>query len=728
MLGRQTNMGINRCGKKPRQESTSMTDTARKPNRLIHETSPYLKQHAYNPVDWFPWGDEALHTAKRLDWPIFLSIGYSACHWCHVMEHESFEDPEVAKILSAHFISIKVDREERPDLDQIYMTAVQILTRHGGWPMSVFLTPDLQPFYGGTYFPPDDRHGMPSFKRLLLALADAWKNRRTDIAANATQITAGIQEAMQLEVPTGLLTAELLRRGAQMLERAFDPRFGGFGQAPKFPHPMELRLLLRIAHRLKDDSALEMATKTLDHMALGGMYDQLGGGFHRYSTDERWLVPHFEKMLYDNALLSLAYLEAYQVTNKEYYREIVDETLAYVLREMTGSSGAFFSTQDADSEGVEGKFFVWTMKEIEEAMDAGRQKCLPHRDDAKLFCSVYDVTDAGNWEEHNILHLSRPLEIEAKMQELSAEELKACLKRCKEQLLAVRNRRIWPGRDEKILTSWNALMIASFAKAAQVLEKSEYAQAAVRAADFLLTTMRRPDGRLYRTTLAGSTPKLNAYLDDYAYLIDALVTLYETTFEPRWIEAALSLTRVMIEQFWDEAAGGFFYTGKDHEALIARTKDPHDNATPSGNSMAVCALLRLAALTGDADLLEKAKRTLHLFSGLMAGSPMAAGQMLIALDFQLGPVQEIAVVGEAANPEVIAVLRQLRRQFRPHQVVAWKAGNDSAAAEIVPLLKNRAALGAVTTYVCENFTCQAPIIGAKAFSEWASELEAPARD
>jgi len=413
-------------------------------------------------------------------------------------------------------------------------------------------------------------------------------------------------------------------------------------------------------------------------------------------------------MLYDNALLSLAYLEAYQVTNNDFYREIAEQTLAYVLREMTGKEGAFFSTQDADSEGVEGKFFVWTMQEVEAILG---------RDDANLFCAVYDVSGAGNWEGHNILHLARNLNVEAKMQALPVEALKARLKTCKAKLLEVRGKRIWPARDEKILTSWNALMIASFAKAAQILEKPEYVEAAGRAADFLLTTMRRPDGRLHRTTLAGSAPKLNAYHDDYAYLIDALVTLYETTFEPRWIEAALSLTKVMIEQFWDGAEGGFFYTGKAHEALIARTKDPHDNATPSGNSMAVCALLRLAKLTGDAELLEKATRTLHLFSGLMARSPMAAGQMLIALDFELGPVKEIAVVGDAANPEVVEVLRQLRRPFRPHQVVAWQAGSAPAAADWLPLLKGRAALGAVTTYVCENFTCQAPIVGAKAFGE-----------
>ena len=695
-----------------------MTDTARKPNRLIHETSPYLKQHAHNPVDWFAWDEEALAKAKQLDRPIFLSIGYSACHWCHVMEHESFEDPEVGRILGEHFISIKVDREERPDLDQIYMTAVQLLTQRGGWPMSMFLTPDLEPFYGGTYFPPADRYGMPAFKKLLLALADAWKNRRADIASSAAQITAGIQEAMRLEPPSptgrgtgagtdGPLGPELLRGAGKPLQHTFDPRFGGFGQAPKFPHPMELRLLLRIARRFDDDSALGMVRTTLDQMAMGGLYDQLGGGFHRYSTDERWLVPHFEKMLYDNALLTVAFLEAYQVTGNDFYRATVEETLAYVLREMTSQDGAFYSTQDADSEGVEGKFFVWTLQEIETLLSP---------DDAKLFSSIYDLTPQGNWEGHNILHLSRGLDVEAKMLSAPIDGLKARLQRCKEKLFEARSKRIWPGRDEKILTSWNALMIAAFAKAAQVLERPAYAHAASRAADFLLTTMRRKDGRLFRTTFAGMAPKLNGYLEDYAYLVDALVTLYETTFEPRWIASATALSKIMIEQFWDDAEGGFFYTGKDHESLIARSKDPHDNATPSGNSMAVTGLLRLAKLTGDADLFDKAHRTLELFRALMARSPTAAGQMLNALDFYLGPVQEIAIVGAAANQEVIEVLHYLRRPFRPHQVIAWKPTSDTPREleELLPLLKDRAALGEVTTYVCENFTCRAPIVGAKA--------------
>jgi len=678
-------------------------------NRLIHESSPYLKQHAHNPVDWHPWGDEALAKAKSLDRPIFLSIGYSACHWCHVMEHDSFEDPDVGKILSDYFISIKVDREERPDLDQIYMTAVQLLTQHGGWPMSVFLTPKLEPFYGGTYFPPVDRYGMPSFKKLITALANAWQTRRAEIDANAGNIAAAVRDSMQL-APSGsqgfaALSPGLLQNAGRLLDRAFDPRFGGFGQAPKFPHPTELRLLLRIAHRFNDDNALAIVRTTLDHMAMGGIYDHLGGGFHRYSTDQYWLVPHFEKMLYDNALLSMTYLEAFQATNNETYREVAEETLAYVMREMTSPLGAFFSTQDADSEGIEGKFFVWTRGQIEQLLGP---------DDAKLFADVYDVTPQGNWEHHNILHLSRGLDVEAKMLSMPLGDLKARLARCKQTLFDARSTRIWPGRDEKILTSWNAMMIASFAKAAQVLDNPEYARAASRAAVFVLTKMRRDDRQLYRTaSVAGSTAtaKLNAYLEDYAYLIDALVTLYEATFESHWIESAQSLAQVMIEQFWDDADGGFFYTGKDHETLIARNKDPHDNATPSGNAMAVTGLLRLAKLTGDADLFDKAERTLHLFRGLMERSPMAAGQMLSAFDFYIGPVKEIAVVGSATQPEVIDALKLLRRPFRPHQVIAWKSDSDDGP---LPLLKGRPAQGAVTTYICENFVCQSPIVSGDA--------------
>jgi uncharacterized protein YyaL (SSP411 family) len=682
----------------------------RSTNHLVHETSPYLKQHAYNPVDWYPWGAEALERARKLDRPIFLSIGYSACHWCHVMEHESFEDPEVAKILNENFVSIKVDREERPDLDQIYMNAVQMMTGQGGWPMSMFLTPDLQPFYGGTYFPPDDRYGRPSFKRLLLALVDAWKSRRPEITQQAGQITEHLRSAGGLP-PAGTardLTStgeDLLRHAVSALARAFDSRYGGFGSAPKFPHAMELRLLLRAWRRFGSEDALHMTRLTLDRMAMGGMYDHLGGGFHRYSTDQRWLVPHFEKMLYDNALLSLAYLEAFQATGHGFYREVVEETLDYVLREMTSPEGPFYSTQDADSEGVEGEFYVWSAAEIESIL--GKEL-------ADLFDEVYDVTPSGNWEGHNILNQAKTSDQYARLRKIPEPELRASLAETKKKLLDVRNRRVWPGRDEKALTAWNGLMIDALAQAAMVLEKPAYREAACRAADCILTRMRGSDGRLLRTYMAGSEPKLNAYLEDYAFLLNALVSLYEADHAPRWIESALSLTDVMIEQFWDSADGGFFFTGRDHEMLIARNKDPHDSSIPSGNSMAVTGLLRLAELTGRKGLHDKAEKTLQLFHGLMAELPSAAGQMLIALDFYLGPVEEFAVLGDPENKETRRVMRAIHGRFRPDKVVAVKSSEDGSVDALIPLLAGKKSLGSVTTYVCKNFTCQEPLVGAEA--------------
>jgi uncharacterized protein YyaL (SSP411 family) len=686
-----------------------MNQTSSHANRLVHETSPYLRQHAHNPVDWYPWGPEALERARQLDRPIFLSIGYSACHWCHVMEHESFEDPEIAEILNSHFVSVKVDREERPDLDQIYMSFVQGYTGHGGWPMTVFLTPDMKPFYGGTYFPPDDRYGgrPPSFRRLLLALVEAWQNRREELLQSADQITEQLQAAPNLAASDDL-GADLIRNSAPLLGRAFDRRHGGFGSAPKFPHPMELRLLLRVWKRFDDADALDMVRLTLDRMARGGIYDHLGGGFHRYSTDAQWLVPHFEKMLYDNALLSVAYLEAFQATGEPFYREVVEETLGYVLREMTSPEGPFYSTQDADSEKEEGKFFVWSAREVEEVL--GKEL-------ADTFTYVYDVTPEGNWEGHNILHRTKTDEQDARLLHLSVPELRQRLADARRKLFEVRGKRVWPGRDEKVLTSWNGLMIAAFAQAAQALDNPAYAQAAARAADFILRHMRAPDGRLLRTYSAGSPAKLNAYLEDYAYLLDGLVSLYEATFDPRWVRDARGLARVMVEQFWDPAQGGFYFTGKGHERLIARHKDLEDNATPSGNAMAVTALLRLAKLTGQAELQEKAVQTLRLCRGLMADHPMAAGQMLLALDFSLGPVQEFAVVGDPAAEETRRVLRAIRSGFRPHRVVALKPAAGTADEEAVPLLAGKAAAGPVTTYICQDFACQAPLVGAEAVEE-----------
>ncbi|MBM4067434.1 MAG: thioredoxin domain-containing protein [Planctomycetes bacterium] len=680
-------------------------------NHLANESSLYLRQHASNPVDWYPWGEEALARARELDRPIFLSIGYSACHWCHVREHESFEDPETAAILNEHFVSIKVDREERPDLDQIYMSAVQLLTRQGGWPMSMFLTPDLRPFFGGTYFPPDDRYGRPSFRRVLLHVARLWSEQREAIEQQAGQLTEGVQETMRLDSGPGELSEAALGHAAAVLRRSFDSVHGGFGSAPKFPHALELRLLLRVAQRYQDDYARAMARFTLEHMARGGMYDHLGGGFHRYSTDERWLVPHFEKMLYDNALLTPAYVEAYQATGDPFFHTVVEETLAYVLREMTSPEGPFYSTQDADSEGVEGKFFVWSSAEVEQVLG---------KDDAEFFASVYDVTPDGNWEERNILHRGRSDEQEAKLLRVPIKELRERLQRCRAKLLETRHRRIWPARDEKILTSWNALMIAAFAQGYQVLERPEYLSAAQRAAGFLLSRMRRPDGRLWRTCTAGLEPRFNAYLEDYAFLIDALVTLYEADFDAVWIEMAAGLADVMIDQFWDDADGGFFYTAREHEKLITRAKDPHDGSIPSGNSMAVTALLRLAKLTGRRDLHDRAEKTLQLFAGVLSQSH-AAAQMLIALDLYLGPVQEIAVVGNAPD-EVAEALRLLRQRFAPRRVLAYKpAATLSSVEKTIPLLAGKQALGDVTTYICRDFTCQAPLIGLAALRNWASQ-------
>jgi uncharacterized protein YyaL (SSP411 family) len=685
-------------------------------NRLAHETSPYLRQHAHNPVDWFPWGPEALARARELDRPIFLSVGYSACHWCHVMEHESFEDEDVARLLNEHFVSIKVDREERPDLDQIYMASVQILTGQGGWPMSVFLTPGLQPFTGGTYFPPEDSYGRPGFKRLLRTVGEWWQTRREDVDRAGADLTEHLQQLGRLQPAQGELGPHILRTAVAALASAFDPRHGGFGSAPKFPHPMDLRVLLRAWERFGDTDALNMARVTLDNMARGGIYDHLGGGFARYSTDQRWLVPHFEKMLYDNALLIPCYLEAFQATGESWYREVVEEIAGWVLQEMTSPQGPFYSTLDADSEGEEGKFYVWTQLEIQQILGL---------EEARLFSDVYGVEADGNWEHgENILHRIKTFAQYARLAGIQEFDLRARLDHSRRTLFEVRSRRVWPGRDEKALTSWNALMIGALASAGAVLEKSEYVNASSRAADFILTKMRTPDGRLLRTWSAGSPPKLNAYLDDYAYLVDALVSLYEATFEPRWVEAAVELAQVMVEQFWDAGEDSFYYTGRDHEQLIARVKDTHDNATPSGNAVAVTGLLRLVKLIGRSDLLEKAEATLRSHRGLLASHPLAAGQMLMALDFSLGPVQEVAIVGDLDKADTQQVVRAARRGFHSRRVVALKpaTGPSQRLENSIPLLAGKLGQGLVTTYICQDFACQAPLVGPDAAEE---ALKAP---
>ncbi|HVW00863.1 MAG TPA: thioredoxin domain-containing protein [Planctomycetaceae bacterium] len=683
----------------------------KEPNRLANETSPYLLQHAWNPVDWHPWGEEALRLAREQDKPIFLSIGYSACHWCHVMEHESFEDPEIAKLMNDWFVCIKVDREERPDLDQIYMTAVQLITGRGGWPMSVFLTPELQPFFGGTYWPPRQRMGMPGFRDILEHMHNVWQTRRADALEAGRNLVQAIAD--HSSVPEGAVApdADLLRRAAQQLKQSADRVHGGFGRAPKFPHPMDLRVLLRAWRRFQDDDALAVARLTLDKMAAGGIYDQLGGGFHRYSTDEVWLAPHFEKMLYDNALLTPVYVEAWQATQDPEYARIARETCDYVLREMTQPEGGFFSTQDADSEGEEGRFFVWSEAEVLEHLGA---------DDARVFAYCYDVTPAGNWEGHNILRRTRTSEQASKVLGIDINQLEATLARARQKLFSVRSQRVWPGRDDKVLVGWNGLMIAALSQAAEVLDEPRYRDAARSAAEFILTKMRQPDGALLHAYKDGRA-RFNAYLDDYACLIDGLTELYQATFEARWLEAAVELADAMLARFHDPDGGGFYYTTHDHETLIARPKDLQDNATPSGNSMAAYALLRLGTLCSRNDFQDVAVETLQLIAPLAARYATAAGQALLAVDFLVGPAIEVAVVDGNNLDENAEVLRILRQPFRPNQVLARRFSGDSdesLSPALQPLLKGRIARdGATTVYICRQGTCGLPIRGPAALKQ-----------
>lgn len=677
------------------------------PNHLADQSSPYLLQHANNPVDWYPWGPEAIERARREDKPIFLSIGYSACHWCHVMEHESFEDAELARLMNEHFVCIKVDREERPDLDQIYMTAIQLLTQRGGWPMSVFLTPGLEPFYGGTYWPPTARQGMPGFDQVLRAVADAWRRRREEVVEQAGSLAAHVRELGQGAAGTGELTPQLLGSAAEAMARNFDAVHGGFGHAPKFPQSADLRLLLRVWRRQPRESLLHAVTHTLDRMAAGGIHDQLGGGFHRYSVDERWLVPHFEKMLYDNAQLALVYLEAFLATGRADYAQVTRQTCDYVLREMTDPAGGFYSTQDADSEGVEGKFFVWAPREVSEVLGA---------EAARTFCYVYDVTEEGNFEHHNILHLAKSVDSCAQVLRRAPDELAAELAAGRAKLLGVRQRRVKPGRDDKVLVAWNGLMIDALAQAAGALDEPRYLAAAERAARFLLAGLRRPDGRLLHTWRHG-VAKQDAFLDDYAALAGALVSLYEATFDERWIDAATALADEMLARFRDRERGGFFFTADDHESLIARQKDLQDNATPCGNSLAATALLRLARLTGRDDYRAAAEEAMRAVLPIAERAPLAAAQMLIALDFYLGPTPELVLLADPESAEGAALLRAIRRRYWPNRALALRPASRppqyaSTALEALFAGKQPVAHGP-TLFVCERFACQAPVSGAE---------------
>ncbi len=726
-----------------------MTSTSSFVNRLIHETSPYLVQHAHNPVDWYPWGPEALARARAEDKPILLSVGYSACHWCHVMAHESFEDPTIAALMNELFINIKVDREERPDIDAIYMEAVQAMTQHGGWPMTVFLTPDGKPFFGGTYFPPEPRYGMPGFRQVLLAVADAWRNRRRELELAGERVA----ELLGRDATAGSSDAELmpalLDQATQGLLQSCDRVEGGFGDAPKFPQPMNLDFLLQRYAHTGDRAALEAATFALRKMAGGGIYDQLGGGFHRYSTDSHWLVPHFEKMLYDNAQLARTYLHAWQITNDVMFRRIVEETLDYVLREMTAPEGGFYSTQDADSEGHEGRFFLWTPSEV---------KAILGEEDGRLFCAYYGLTEQGNFREGgagaNVLHVVGEPAAVAHALGIAAGRLAEAIARGRTRLLAGRERRVRPGRDEKILAEWNGLMIHAFAEAGAALGRADYSVAAERAARFVLEKMSetayqhigasanepgsvsplftphaappidRSSMRLFRTWKDGQA-RLPAYLEDYAAMGMAALALYEATCHLNWLRTALVLAEDVIVRFGDETGGGFFQIASEHERLIVRRKEFVDNAVPSGNALAAELLLRLGRLLDRADFIARAAATLRPLADAMGQHPLAFGRLLAVLDLYLHPGYEIAIVGDPSADDTRRLMAEVRRRYLPTGVLACAAADDAAAQAFIPLLAGRASIGGqATAYVCRNYVCNLPVSEPAAL---AAQLEIEAK-
>jgi uncharacterized protein YyaL (SSP411 family) len=668
-------------------------------NRLANETSPYLLQHKDNPVDWYPWGAEALARAKQEDRPMLVSIGYSACHWCHVMEHESFEDERTAAVMNERFVNIKVDREERPDLDSIYMTAVQAMTGHGGWPLNVFVTPDGVPFYGGTYWPPEDRQGMPAFTKVLEAVSDAYRNRRDEVLENAEQIRDYLTRATQTTPRPGDLQPALLDEAVRNLSRAFDGENGGFGGAPKFPQPATLEFLLRYYRGTNDDRAAKMLRLTLDEMAAGGMYDQIGGGFHRYAVDAIWLVPHFEKMLYDNAQLARVYLDAFRAFGDANDRRVASETLDYVAREMTGPEGGFYSTQDADSEGEEGKFYVWTPEEIEEVLG---------EEEARVVSHYYDVTPGGNFEGHSILYLPRPAAAVAADLGISVERLEEVLAAARPKLYAARERRVHPGRDEKVLTSWNGMMLRAFAEASRTLSRPDYRDVARRNAEFLLDKLRR-DGRLLHTYKDGQA-KLNGYLEDYANLIDGLIALYEATFERRWIEEAIALAQTMVAEFADEEGVGFYDTGISHETLVSRPRELHDGATPAGNSVATGVLLKLAAMTGNADFQRRAAVVLQSMARPMAEHPTGFGRILSALDAYLATPREVAIAARRDDPGIDALAGAVYSRYEPNAILGFADPEDQTVAELLPFLAERPMKdGVATAYLCERYACLPPV-------------------
>ncbi|MDT8300317.1 MAG: thioredoxin domain-containing protein [Sedimentisphaerales bacterium] len=670
-------------------------------NRLINETSPYLLQHAHNPVDWYPWGKEAFERAKKEDKPVFLSIGYSTCHWCHVMERESFENEQIAEIMNKHFICIKVDREHRPDVDGIYMNAVQMMTGSGGWPLSVFLTPDGKPFYGGTYFPPKDIYGRPGFERVLLSIADAWKKKRQEVADSSDKIS---EVLASLTGPTEkeTLSADMLQSGADYFKATFDAVNGGFGPAPKFPQPTNLSMLLSYWHRTNDTQALQMVEKTLDVMAKGGIYDHIGGGIHRYATDGRWLVPHFEKMLYDQALVSKVYLQAYQATGNKKYATTAREIFDYVLRDMTDPDGGFYSAEDADSEGKEGMFYVWDLKQIKSILD---------KDEAEIFAAYYGITEKGNFEEDKtILNITTSMaQLEEKFQK-DQTAIMNILANSRSEVFNARAKRIRPHRDDKIITAWNGLMISSMSYGGAVLKEEKYIKAAEQAANFTLNAMHNK-GRLMRYYRQGKAVEL-AFLDDYAFTILGFLDLYGASFETKWLINAKMLAEEMIKLFADNEQGGFFLTGKDSEKLIARIKPSTDGVIPSGNSAAAVALLKLGKLTMNQYFTEQGSKVLESFSQQLKQSSGYSSEMLSALNFLLGPTQEIVIAGNPDATDTQQMLELIHGKFLPNAVILLhqQKNGDSSIDKTIPFIKNLTAIeGKATAYVCENYACNRPV-------------------
>ena len=690
------------------KHKSANSDIKKNHNRLIHEKSPYLLQHAENPVDWYAWGPEAFEKARRDNKPIFLSIGYSTCHWCHVMAHESFENPEVARLMNEVFVCIKVDREERPDIDNIYMRVCQMMTGSGGWPLTILMTPDKKPFFAGTYIPRESHHGRLGMLDLIPRIKEVWDTQHAEILKTADQITASLSQLSQ-DSTGDELDKSTLKTAYEQLSSRFSEQYGGFGNAPKFPSPQNLLFLLRYWQSTNDEKALRMVVKTLQSMQEGGIYDHIGFGFHRYSTDSHWLVPHFEKMLYDQAMLAMAYIEAYQATGKKELRETAKKIFTYVLRDMTDQKGGFYSAEDADSEGVEGKFYVWTEDEIRKVLKG---------EEADLIINVFNVKKSGNFSDEasgentgaNILHLEKTLTEVAFKNKTSVDELKERVETARQKLFTARNKRIHPHKDDKILTDWNGLMIAALAKGAQVCNEPEYADAAKRAADFILTDMRRQDGRILHRYRDGHAAIL-ANVDDYAFLIWGLLELYETVFDVHYLQTALDLNNEMIKYFWDEQNGGFYFTADDAEELIVRQKDIYDGAIPSGNSVAVLNLFRLARITANSDLEDKANKIMIAFSKDVKSVPSGYTQMMVGLDFGIGPSYEIVIVGNPEAKDTKEMLNSLRKHFIPNKVVLLRP-SDQEAPDIIRLAKfteyQSSFDGKATAYVCLDYACKMP--------------------